>query len=41
MAFVRVLDVKVTVLREGSVLSEGPLDHGSAAPRVVEVYLGR
>jgi urea transport system ATP-binding protein len=41
MAFVRDLDVKVTVLHEGSVLAEGPLDHVSADPRVVEVYLGR
>jgi len=41
MAFVRALDVKVTVLHEGSVLAEGSLDHVSADPRVVEVYLGR
>ena len=41
MAFVRALDVKVTVLHEGSVLSEGSIDHVSADPRVVEVYLGR
>ena len=41
MAFVRSLGVKVTVLHEGSVLSEGTLDHVSADPRVVEVYLGR
>ncbi|HVZ12957.1 MAG TPA: urea ABC transporter ATP-binding protein UrtD [Bauldia sp.] len=41
MAFVRSLEVKVTVLHEGSVLSEGTLDHVSADPRVVEVYLGR
>ena len=41
MAFVRDLGVKVTVLHEGSVLAEGPLDHVSADPRVVEVYLGR
>jgi len=41
MAFVRSLDVKVTVLHEGSVLAEGPLDHVSADPRVIEVYLGR
>ena len=41
MTFVRALDVKVTVLHEGSVLAEGSLDHVSAAPRVVEVYLGR
>jgi len=41
MAFVRALDVKVTVLHEGSVLAEGSLDTVSANPRVVEVYLGR
>jgi urea transport system ATP-binding protein len=41
MHFVRSLDVKVTCLHEGSVLSEGTLDHVSADQRVVEVYLGR
>jgi len=41
MTFVRDLDVKVTVLHEGSVLAEGSLDHVSSDPRVVEVYLGR
>ena len=41
MHFVRELDVKVTCLHEGSVLSEGTLDFVSADDRVVEVYLGR
>jgi urea transport system ATP-binding protein len=41
MAFVRDLGVKVTVMHEGSVLAEGSLDHVSADPRVIEVYLGR
>ena len=41
MHFVRALGVKVTVLHEGSVLSEGSMDKVSADPRVVEVYLGR
>jgi urea transport system ATP-binding protein len=41
MAFVRDLEVKVTVLHEGSVLAEGPLDLVSADAQVVEVYLGR
>ena len=41
MDFVRALDVKVTVLHEGSVLAEGSLDVVSANERVVEVYLGR
>jgi urea transport system ATP-binding protein len=29
------------VLHEGSVLSEGSIDHVQNDPRVVEVYLGR
>ncbi len=41
MHFVRELDVKVTCLHEGSVLSEGSLDFVSSDDRVVEVYLGR
>ena len=41
MDFVRALGVKVTVLHEGAVLAEGSIDHVSADPRVVEVYLGR
>jgi urea transport system ATP-binding protein len=41
MHFVRELDVKVTCLHEGSVLSEGTLDFVSADERVIEVYLGR
>ena len=41
MDFVRALDVRVTVLHEGSVLSEGSIDHVSEDPKVIEVYLGR
>ena len=41
MGFVRDLGVKVTCLHEGHVLSEGSLDHVSADPQVIEVYLGR
>jgi len=41
MDFVRALGVRVTVLHEGSVLSEGSIDHVSEDPRVIEVYLGR
>lgn len=41
MAFVRALDVKVTCLHEGAVLSEGTIDSVSSDERVVEVYLGR
>ena len=41
MAFVRELDVKVTVLHEGAVIAEGSIDQVSANERVIEVYLGR
>ncbi|HAD85990.1 MAG TPA: urea ABC transporter ATP-binding protein UrtD [Rhodospirillaceae bacterium] len=41
MAFVRDLDVQVTVLHEGSAIAEGTLDYVSADERVIEVYLGR
>ncbi len=41
MAFVRDLDVRVTVLHEGSVLAEGSLDAVSDDERVIECYLGR
>ncbi len=41
MEFVRALDVKVTVLHQGSVLAEGSIDHVSAVQEVVDVYLGR
>jgi len=39
--FVRALGCRVTVLHEGSVLSEGSIDHVQNDQRVVEVYLGR
>jgi len=32
---------KVTVLHEGSVIAEGPMDQVQNDPRVIEVYLGR
>jgi len=41
LEFVRALGQKVTVLCEGSVLSEGSIDHVQNDPRVIEVYLGR
>jgi len=41
MTFVRDLDVKVTVLHEGSVIAEGSIDQVSSNERVIEVYLGR
>ena len=40
MDFVRRIAKKVTVLHEGSVLSEGTLDEVQADPKVIEVYLG-
>ncbi len=41
MEFVRALASKVTVLHEGSVLAEGPLEQVQNDQRVIEVYLGR
>jgi urea transport system ATP-binding protein len=41
MEFVRALATKVTVLHEGTVLAEGPIDQVQANERVIEVYLGR
>jgi urea transport system ATP-binding protein len=41
LEFVRALGRRVTVLHEGSVLSEGSIDHVQNDPRVIEVYLGR
>ena len=41
MEFVKALGCKVTVLHQGTVLAEGSLDHVSAMPEVIEVYLGR
>jgi len=41
MEFVRRLDCRVSVLHEGSVLSEGSIDHVTQNQKVIEVYLGR
>jgi urea transport system ATP-binding protein len=41
MEFVRALARRVTVLHEGKVLAEGPIDQVQNDPRVIEVYLGR
>ena len=41
LEFVRALGRKVTVLHEGTVLSEGPIDQVQEDPRVIDVYLGR
>jgi urea transport system ATP-binding protein len=40
MEFVRSIARRVTVLHEGHVLAEGPMDAIQADPRVIEVYLG-
>ena len=41
MEFVRQIARTVTVLHQGSVLCEGPVEHVQSDPRVLEVYLGR
>ena len=41
MEFVRSLNSRVTVLHEGQVLCEGPMEEVQKNPRVIEVYLGR
>jgi urea transport system ATP-binding protein len=41
MAFIKSISEKVTVLHEGSVLAEGPLEQVQNDERVIEVYLGR
>ncbi len=41
MEFVRSIARTVTVLHEGAVLCEGPVDQVQKDPRVMEVYLGR
>ncbi|HYM09644.1 MAG TPA: urea ABC transporter ATP-binding protein UrtD [Bryobacterales bacterium] len=41
MVFVRQIARKVTVLHEGAVLCEGPMEKVQSDPRVVEIYLGR
>ena len=41
MEFVRRIARTVTVLHEGSVLCEGPVDQVQQDERVLEVYLGR
>ena len=40
MEFVRSIANKVTVLHEGSVLTEGNMDEVQSDPRVIQVYLG-
>jgi len=41
MAFIERIARKVTVLHEGSVIAEGPMEQVQNDPRVIEVYLGR
>jgi urea transport system ATP-binding protein len=41
MEFIRDLNAPVTVLHQGSVLTEGSLDDVKKDPRVIEVYLGQ
>jgi urea transport system ATP-binding protein len=41
MGFIATISEKVTVLHEGSVLAEGPLEQVQNDERVIEVYLGR
>ncbi|HUI27644.1 MAG TPA: urea ABC transporter ATP-binding protein UrtD [Candidatus Kryptonia bacterium] len=41
MAFVRQIAQTVTVLHEGALLFEGPVEQVQRHPRVVEIYLGR
>ena len=40
MEFVRRIARRVSVLHQGSLLCEGPVDQVQADPRVLEVYLG-
>jgi urea transport system ATP-binding protein len=41
MNFIKLISEKVTVLHEGAVIAEGPLEQVQANERVIEVYLGR
>jgi urea transport system ATP-binding protein len=41
MAFIETIACKVTVLHEGRVLAEGPMEQVKNDQRVIEVYLGR
>jgi urea transport system ATP-binding protein len=41
MEFIRDLNAPVTVLHQGQLLTEGPLETVKQDPRVIEVYLGQ
>ncbi len=40
MAFVKKIAHKVTVMHQGKILAEGPMDQVQADPKVIDVYLG-
>ena len=40
MEFVKRIAHKVTVMHQGKILAEGPMDKVQADPRVIDVYLG-
>ena len=41
MEFVRLLNSRVTVLNEGQILAQGPMEEIQENPEVIEAYLGR
>ncbi|MBT9466222.1 MAG: ABC transporter ATP-binding protein, partial [Hydrogenophaga sp.] len=40
MEFVKKIAHKVTVMHQGKILAEGPMDQVQADPKVIDVYLG-
>jgi urea transport system ATP-binding protein len=40
MAFVKQIAHKVTVMHQGKILAEGPMEKVQADPKVIDVYLG-
>ena len=40
MDFVKKIAHKVTVMHQGKILAEGPMDAVQADPKVIDVYLG-
>jgi urea transport system ATP-binding protein len=40
MDFVKKIADKVTVMHQGKILAEGPMDRVQADPKVIDVYLG-
>ena len=41
MEFVRLLNSRVTVLNEGSIMAQGDIEQIQQNPEVIEAYLGR